>query len=325
MIEAFSFGDPEPVLDRRISNYFQTWWNGRYYEPPISLDGLARCWTANTHHQSAIGYKANLLSSLFMPHPMLTRQDFKRLCLDLLIFGMCYVEGRRNLLGKTIRLRPSPALYTRVGRDDQCFMLTQDGGDHEYPPGSIFQVQEPDITQEVYGMPSYVSALQSALLNEAATLFRRKYYLNGAHAGFILYMTDPAGNPEDIDNLRGALKQAKGPGNFRNLFMYSPNGKKDGLQIIPIASVAASDEFFNMKNVTRDDVLAAHRIPPQLLGVVPTNGGGFGSIGPAAEVFVRHEIVPIQRMFDGINDWVGEQVITFADYQPGPPAIPEKK
>lgn len=29
-----------------------------------------------------------------------------------------------------------------------------------------------------------VSALQSAWLNEAATLFRRKYYKNGSHAGF---------------------------------------------------------------------------------------------------------------------------------------------
>jgi len=35
-------------------------------------------------------------------------------------------------------------------------------------------------------------AIPPALLNEAATLFRCKYYLNGSHAGFIMYMTDPA-------------------------------------------------------------------------------------------------------------------------------------
>ena len=31
--------------------------------------------------------------------------------------------------------------------------------------------------------------------------------------------------------------------------------------------------FLNIKDVTRDDILAAHRVPPQLLGVVPKNTG----------------------------------------------------
>lgn len=49
------------------------------------------------------------------------------------------------------------------------------------------------------------------------------------------------------------MRNAKGPGNFRNIFFYSPNGKKDGVQVIPISEVAARDDFFNIKNVTRDE------------------------------------------------------------------------
>ena len=60
--------------------------------------------------------------------------------------------------------------------------------------------------------------------------------------------------------------------------MYSPNGKKDGIQIIPLSEVAAKDEFLNIKNVSRDDMLAAHRVPPQLMGIIPTNTGGFGDV-----------------------------------------------
>lgn len=56
------------------------------------------------------------------------------------------------------------------------------------------------------------------------------------------------------------MKSAKGPGNFRNLFMYSPNGKKDGIQIIQLSEVAAKDEFLNIKNVSRDEMIAAHRV-----------------------------------------------------------------
>ncbi|CUY66236.1 phage portal protein%2C PBSX family [Serratia marcescens] len=38
-------------------------------------------------------------------------------------------------------------------------------------------------------MSGYLSALNSDWLNEFATLFRRKYYQNGAHAGYIMYVT----------------------------------------------------------------------------------------------------------------------------------------
>lgn len=46
-----------------------------------------------------------------------------------------------------------------------------------------------------------------------------------------------------------AMKSAKGSSNFRNLFMYSPNGKKDGIKIIRLPEVIAKDEFLNIKNV----------------------------------------------------------------------------
>lgn len=85
-------------------------------------------------------------------------------------------------------------------------------------------MREADVNQEIYGLPEWLSAIQSALLNEASMLFRRKYYQNGSHAGFILYMTDAAQNEQDIANLRENMKQNKGPGNFRNIFMYEPNG-----------------------------------------------------------------------------------------------------
>lgn len=44
--------------------------------------------------------------------------------------------------------------------------------------------------------------------------------------------------------------------------MYAPSSKKDGLQLIPISEVAVKDDFASIKNACRDDVLAAHRVPP---------------------------------------------------------------
>lgn len=315
-IEVFSFGEPSPVLSgRELFDYLECWFNGRWYEPPLSLDGLARSVGSSVHLHSGLMFKRNLLSKTFVPHPLLSRAAFEQFALDFLCLGNAYLEGRRSMLGRVRELVPPLAKYMRAGKDGRYFMAQGWKEEHEFEAGTIFHLREADLHQEVYGLPEWISALQSALLNESATLFRRKYYENGSHAGFILYMTDAAQNEADVDALRKALKDSKGPGNFRNLFVYSPNGKKDGLQIIPVSEVTAKDEFNSIKNQTRDDVLASLRIPPQLMGIVPQNAGGFGSIREAAQIYAANELEPIQARMTQLNGWFGEEVVRFKPYE----------
>lgn len=59
----------------------------------------------------------------------------------------------------------------------------------------------------------------------------------------------------------------QGAGNVHNLPMYAPNGKKDGVQILPVSDVDAKGESFDIKSVTRDEQLAAHRVPPQFMAI----------------------------------------------------------
>ncbi len=315
-MEAFGFGDPEAVLDRReILDFLECPDNGKWFEPPISLDGLAKSSRAAVHHASAMIVKRNILVSCFEPSKLLSRTDFATFAHEFLIFGNAYLERRDSMLREPLRLLPAKAKYTRRGLDmDTYWFVPKYNEEHRFKKGKVFHLMEPDINQEIYGLPEYIPALHSAWLNESATLFRRKYYKNGSHAGFILYLTDPAQQQEDVDALRQALKDSKGPGNFRNLFMYSPNGKKDGLQLIPVSEVAAKDGFIGIKKVTRDDQLAAHRVPPQLMGIVPNNNGGFGDAETAAKVFNANEILPLQARMLEVNDWLGQEVIRFSPY-----------
>lgn len=316
-MEAFTFGDPAPVLDRReLLDYIQCLDNGRYYDTPISFDGLAKTFRCSAHHSSCIYVKRNILVGTFRPNKLLNRAEFSRLALDYLIFGNGYLERRDSIGGRVMALQHALAKYMRRGLKEGSYWWVQGvRQEQEFKRGAIFHLIEPDVHQEIYGLPEYIGAIQSALLNEASTLFRRKYYINGSHAGYILYVSDAAQDIDDINKMRDALKASKGPGNFRNLFLYSPNGKKDGIQLIPISEVAAKDEFLGIKDATRDDVLAAHRVPPQLLGIVPKNAGGFGSIADAAKVFVKNELAPLQARFLELNDWLGQEVVAFDPYE----------
>ena len=272
---------------------------------------------AGVHHASAIHFKAQILSSTFIPHKRLSRSTMLKLATDYLVFGNAYIEEPRSKLGEGMAFSHALAKYMRRHRDLQQYGFHRNWQEvHTFRNGSICHILQPDVNQEIYGMPLYLASLHSSLLNESATLFRRRYYTNGSHAGYILYLTDPETEQGDVDALRMALKSSKGLGNFRNLFFHSPNGKKDGIQLIPIGEAAAKDEFFNIKNISRDDQLAAHRVPPELIGVVPSNSAGFGNVVNAARVFARNEIQPLQdHVGQCINDFAGDLICRWMPYR----------
>ena len=324
-IEAFSFGDPVPVSS--LPDVFGTWAyvNGEWYESPIPFTLLAKSYRATAYHGSAIQLKRNILARAFVPSPMLSRSEFAAWVLDFLVFGNGYLQRHRARSRKPLMFSRLMAKYVRRGVDLSEYWWVPDWyGGERLPRGDVFHLMEADLDQEIYGVPDYLGALQATWLNESATLFRRKYYNNGSHAGFILYISDPAQDREDIDRIRTALRESKGPGNFRNLFLYSPSGKPDGVKLIPVSEVAAKDDFLNISTVSRDAQLAGHRVPPQLIGLVPTNSAGFGSVAEAVEAFLSLEVEPLQARALELNEWAGESVVQFRPLEPPPNLDPTR-
>lgn len=163
--EAFSFGDPIPVLDRReLLDYVECVQMDRWYEPPVSFDGLARTYRAAVHHSSPIAVKRDILSSTYIPHRLLSQQAFSRFVQDYLVFGNAYQEKRTNRLGGVLSLEPALAKYTRRGVDLDTYWFVQYGlttQPYEFTRGNVFHLMEPDINQEIYGLPGYLSAIPS--------------------------------------------------------------------------------------------------------------------------------------------------------------------
>jgi PBSX family phage portal protein len=315
--QVFSFGDPESVLDRsELFQYFEIWQNGRWYEPPMPLGKLAQTFNMSPYHRSAVALKVNLMLAQLLPSRWLSAEVFERFALDFVQMGNGYLEWVPNLGGRLAMMSHLPALHMRAGVKADRFWFVNGvmGQEIEYDAGTVFQLQQPDVAQEIYGLPEWLSALQSGLLSENATLFRRRYYLNGAHAGFVFYINETLADQKTVDMLSEKIGQAKGVGNFKNLLVYLPGGKEKGVQIMPIADVTAKDEFQGVKNISRDDMLAAHRTPPQIIGIIPQNNGGFGKVSEARDAFYEMEIVPMLRRMLRVNDWARVPLLAFRDY-----------
>jgi hypothetical protein len=258
----------------------------------VTFDGLAKSFRSSPHHSSAIYFKRNLLVSLFKPHPLLSRETFSALALDYLTFGNCFLERRYSMTSKLLPLTHSLAKYTRRGQDLNTYSSCAAGprnmpssrgmcGTCERLTSIRRSMACPSTERAAVGLAERVGhAVPAPLLQQRQP---RRLHPVRERPG-----PEPGRHRRDAPGAEGR----QGPGNFRNLFLYSPHGKKDGIQLIPVSEVAAKDEFFSIKGITRDDVLAAHRIPPQLLGIVPPSGSAFGDVGKAADTFVANEIAP---------------------------------
>ena len=62
------------------------------------------------------------------------------------------------------------------------------------------------------------------------------------------------------------------------------------------------------------NMMAAHRVPQQMMGIMPSNVGGFGDVEKASNVFVRNELIPLQKRIKELSEWFGAGIITFKDY-----------
>lgn len=305
-MEPFSFGEPEPVLANRLTDYVGIWLldNGSYYSPPVSLSGLARLRGANAYHGPLLEFKANMVLRGFKASAAVPLSQMLPFVTDYVTFLNAYFQKVTNWMGETIGMQHLPAINMRRMKEPGCYcMLNVDGSRTDFEPGEVIHVKNYDVAQTIYGVPSYLGAIQSMLLNEDATLFRRRYYLNGAHLGYIFYTS--AANLADAEKIaiRDAVKSSKKIGNFRNLFLHLPNGREKDVQIIPVGDFSTKDELEKIKNISRDDIVAAHRIPPALASIVPAEArGGFGDIAKADQVYEKNEIVPIRNILLQVND-----------------------
>lgn len=306
-----TLGDPEPVLSSSILNALGTFLHpvDKYYVPPVSMEGLSKLWGANAHHGSAITFRRNMLANAYIPNPYFSYIDFRNAEKDMLTFGNAYLKRIYNALRMVVGIEHVPAINMRAGKDDKYIQLqSRPFTNIEYQPGEIIHIKEYDTAQQIYGIPDWMPALQAVLLNEDATLFRRKYYANGAHLGYIFYTSSPNLDTGTQKALEKKIKDSKGAGNFRSLYIHIPNGTEKSVQIIPVGDINQKDEFERIKNISASDILTAHRVNGAMMAIMPTGTGGYGDLDKITANYILNEVRAMAQTWLGINYMLPKQL-----------------
>ncbi|QCT18495.1 phage portal protein [Jejubacter calystegiae] len=291
-----TLGKPEPILTTG-TNYSDVWYDNEaeHWTLPIDRLALAQLVNLNAQHGGVLYARRNMVAADYQGGG-LTHEELKAAIFDYLVFGDIALVKIRNGWGEVVGLAPMPALYTRIRKSGE-FAVLQEGEPLIYPPEDVIFLKQYDPQQGIYGLPDYISGIHSALLNGEATIFRRRYYHNGAHTGGIIYSNDENMTDEVEQEIIGKLEQSKGIGNFSTMFVNIPKGNPEGIKFIPIGDISAKDEFQNVKSISAQDVLTAHRFPAGMAGIIPTNGSIMGDIEKISRTYQRAEVAPIQNLF----------------------------
>jgi PBSX family phage portal protein len=331
----FSFGDPDPVLSSHLTDYLGVFQDvsGDFYRPPIDLMGLARLMGANPYHGPILHFKKNMVLNWYINNPLLSADQLAAAALDYVVTANCYFQKIRDQFGRVVRLVRLPSLLMRATKNPDVYVKLLDtpytNNDMttrfiKFQPGEVIHLKEQDVRQNIYGIPQYYGGIQSVLLSEDATLFKRKYFINGAHMGYILVTTDANLGDETAKAIEKAVKDSKGPGNFRNLYLNIPRStNKTPVQILPVGSIGSKEEFSAIKEITEMEMIAMHRVYPGLVAILPANIGGFGDLEKSLHVYYDLEIKALQSVFLQLNQQIPGNRIAFTEpdwKQPQPTA-----
>ncbi|HEO9045946.1 TPA: phage portal protein [Enterobacter kobei] len=292
--DVITFGKPEPILTTG-TDYYNIRYDGRgdYWRLPIDRLALAQLPNLNAQHGGVMYARRNMIAGDYQGGG-LTHDQLEGAVFDYLLCGDLAIVKARNVVGKVVELFPLPSIYCRR-RKDGALVFLQEKEPIIYPPEDIVFIKSYDPRQQIYGLPDYIGGIHSILLNSEATIFRRKYYNNGAHMGFILYTNDPNLTTEVEEEIKKKIEESKGVGNFTNLYINIPRGNPEGVKLMPIGEVAAKDEFNNVKSISAQDILTVHRFPAGLAGIIPDRGASLPNPDTARTTYRKDEVRPLQR------------------------------
>lgn len=306
-MSSISFERPEVVI-ADLSYYYgtNTGFSNDCYPVPVERLALSQLPNINPQHGGIVQARRNMLLSTYQGGGLNNSQAMAWFY-DFILFGDAYLLKRRNIFGHVVELMPLMSLYVRAKKNSDetaidSFVVPTKNDVITYSPTDIIQIKMPDPQQQVYGLPDYLGGVNSAMLNSESTMFRRRYYNNGAHMGYIFYTNDENMTDEVEETIRAKIENSKGVGNFKNMFVSIPGGSEKAIQLIPVGDLnSAKDEFANIKNISAQDLLNAHRFPAGLAGVIPSNGSNTGDVIKLRKNYMATETKVLQ---DLINDAV---------------------
>ncbi len=276
-------------------------------EPFLNYDKIKALYSANIYHQRSLKLKALLLSQIKesnLDNYLKDKTASKFLynfVLNAETFGTAFVEKAGS--SNDFALYNLSSYKGRIGIDNRIYQdaineyIALDGAAFLYPT----------ILSEYYGEPDYISAINQIYTLYKADIYNSKFFDNGAKPDQVIIFEDSDPSEEQIEAIKKFYK--KEFGGYKNahktLILTTGEGNGETKPKIRVEDISKIRDlsFEKLKKVGRDEIIAAHAIPPRLVGVVEPSqlgGGGelIGQLHMFNELTIKPKIALIEEFFN---------------------------
>jgi PBSX family phage portal protein len=245
---------------------------------------------------------------------------------DLEATGNGYIEIGRTTGGDIGYIGHIPAKTMRVRRLRDGFMQLLYGkavffrnfgdletpnpiGDAEDRPNEIIHLKKYTPMNNYYGIPDIVAAQMSLAGNEFAGRYNLDYFENKAVPRYIITVKGAKLSPESERKLLEFFQVGLKGKNHRSLYIPLPADTPDNkveFKMEPVEAGAQESSFNIYRQSNRDEILLAHRVPINKIGV--PEGVSLANARDADKTFKEQVCRPAQmRLEKRINSIIEEK------------------
>ncbi len=167
-----------------------------------------------------------------------------------------------------------------------------DGEGHE-----LVHLRTLNLRHRHYGIPAWLAATAAIELDQKALTWNSKHFDNNAVPPWALTIT--GGEPDDgleqaVENfLRTSFKGAENAGRLLYLNLADPNVKVEWQRL---ADEAKDGSYHVLRLDNRDEIIAAHGVPPRILGIMSAGSlGGGGEVAGQILLFDQVTLQPLRE------------------------------
>ena len=198
------------------------------------------------------------------------------------------LAGLYHLPGYTIHKSAKHPGYWQIRSEKRkYFKLFGDDEDNftnnQQAVNEIIHLKSYFLRSDFYGMPDFLPSLSAAVLDALAANFNMDFFENSAIPAMALIIEGGKLGEKAQETVKRFFEgQIKGSKNFhRTLYMpVDREGVKARFEKLMTEVKEAS--FMNLRNANRDEIVAAHGVPPRLVGIVSS-----GQLGGSSEAFAQ--------------------------------------
>ena len=303
----------EPVFKARLSEKPA---DDDIIAPPVLWADLINQSAANAYHMRCIEIKALNMLRYELPdadkewlETLVEEDTFDELLLKILcdyaMYGNGYLEVERtfgkgfaglyHIEAKTMYLRKRGSFLQNCNMKE---IELQPFGTNNFNEVMHFKAISP--LSGWYGVPSWLPAIEQLRIDRNIKLFIGSFFDNSAVPDFAVIIEGAGVDPEAETKIKRALSQTKGVSNAHKTLVLGLPHENAKVRFESLTSPVKDVDFSKLQTASREEVLAAHGVPPRLLGIV-TSGqlGGEGDAQGQLQTFYETVIQPAQKYIQG--------------------------